>query len=83
MADHRTLIRNVDSNVRRYVETKMISENSFCPGDLKDPTLCVIPKKYLDVAVGIVRILSCKVSARLEYDEAAIAADASGERRSG
>ena len=48
--------------------------------DLKDSALRVVPKKYLDVAVGIIRIFGCKVSTRFEHNKPSIAADTSGER---
>jgi len=58
----------------------MVDQDGLGPRDLEDPALRVIPKKYLNVVVRILRILGRKIPARLENDKPTVTTNAAGKR---
>ena len=80
-ADHRTLVRDQDTNIRKGLRRNSRTESyALCIGDLKDPSLCKIEKEYLGIAVFVPRVLGCNVAGRFKYDEATVTADAARKR---
>jgi hypothetical protein len=51
-----------------------VFQDAFGVRDLKDPALRIIEKKYLDIAVGVSRILGRKVPARFKNDKSSVSA---------
>ena len=58
----------------------MIIENAFRVRDLEDPSLCIIPKKDLEIPVRVSRVFGGDITPRFEDNKTPIPTDIAGNR---